>query len=124
MDVGIVGAGYVGLYTAAGLASPGHRVTVCEGDATRLAAFRSGSVPFRAPGLYQLEGQTMEQGRLSFHGPNAKTAAQCAVVFIAVPTPPNGDGSADTSVVESVSVDIASKLGPDAVLVLKSTYPW
>lgn len=123
MDVGVIGAGYVGLVTAVGLAAQGHRVRVGEADAERVAALQAGNVPFYEPGLAEVLNTVRGRGLVTFHASNRAPAEESAVVVLAVPTPPNGDGSADTSIVEAVSGEIAQYLRPDAVVVLKSTVP-
>ncbi len=123
MHVSCVGAGYVGLVTSAGLASLGHRVSVFEADPDRLEALHQARVPFYEPGLPDVLAEVTAEGRLTFHGSIGDAVAGCDVVLIAVPTPPNGDGSADTSIVESVSLQMAPHLSADAILVIKSTVP-
>lgn len=123
MDVGVIGAGYVGLVTAVGLASQGHRVRVGEVDADRVASLSVGQIPFYEPGLAEGLDTVRSEGLLTLHASNSEAAEASQVVFLAVPTPPNGDGSADTSIVEAVGAEIAPHLGSDAVVVLKSTVP-
>lgn len=123
MLVGVIGAGYVGLVTAAGLAARGHTVRVGESAAERVSLLSDGFVPFFEPNLAPLVRAGVERGHLSFHVDNLDAVAECRVVFLALPTPPNGDGSADTRIVEAVAHEIALAVEPDAVLVLKSTVP-
>ncbi len=123
MIVGVIGGGYVGLVTGAGLASLGHRVRIGEASRDRLAELRGGGVPFHEPGLPELMDGGATRSLLTFLGSNADVVAPSDIVFVAVPTPANGDGSADTRIVEAVAAEIAPRLGAAAVLVLKSTVP-
>ena len=91
----VIGAGYVGLVQAGGLARLGHRVRVGEKDAARLQRLRAGRAPFCEPGLDRLIASGLEEGRLSFHASNEEAAAGARVVFLALPTPSNPDGSAE-----------------------------
>ena len=121
MRVAVIGAGYVGLIQAAGLASFGHEVAVGERDPDRLAALREGIAPFAEPDLPELLVEARR--RLSFSADNRVAVDRAAVVFVTVPTPESPDGSADLSIVEQVVDEITAALMPGAILALKSTVP-
>ncbi len=122
-SVAVVGAGYVGLPTAAVLAHLGHDVTVAESDERRLATLRAGQVPIVEEGLLELLHEGTAAGRLRFVGSAAEAAAGARFVFLCVPTPQADDGSADLSFIEAAAKQIAEMLAPGAVVVNKSTVP-
>ncbi len=112
-NIGVVGAGYVGLVTAACLAHVGHRVRCLDRDEERVEGLREeGRVPFFEPGLDALVARGMRAGRLSFVGPEAlpELVREAEVVFIAVDTPQGEDGSADLSSVATVARSIGRAL--------------
>jgi UDPglucose 6-dehydrogenase len=129
-DVGVAGAGYVGLVTAACLAHVGHRVTCLDRDEERVAGLREDRIPFYEPGLDGLVARGTRQGRLSFLGPEGlpDLVREANVVFIAVETPQSEDGSADLSSVATVASSIGRALSEanrerPLVVVNKSTVP-
>jgi UDPglucose 6-dehydrogenase len=121
--IGVVGAGYVGLTTAACLASLGHDVVCGDVDVVKLAALSRGDVPILEPGLPELVREGVGSGRLSFVLGAAAASEGRDFVFLCVPTPPAPDASADLSFVEQVVGEIAPVLGDDTVVVAKSTMP-
>ena len=123
METAVIGAGYVGLVQAAGLAALGHRVRVGERSEARLAMLEAGQMPIYEPDLDRLISDGTSSGLLTFHGSNSDAVAHAQVVFIAVPTPPAADGSADTAIVEAVVDEIAAALPGGALVVMKSTVP-
>jgi UDPglucose 6-dehydrogenase len=121
--VAVIGAGYVGLTTAACFAHLGHNVLCADIDAERVARLKKGEVPILELGLPELIKKGLAAGRLEFVV-GASTAAQSAeIVFMCVQTPQGADGSADLSFVEAVAREIASVLAPNTVVVNKSTVP-
>ncbi|HVF01559.1 MAG TPA: 2-dehydropantoate 2-reductase N-terminal domain-containing protein, partial [Rubrobacteraceae bacterium] len=102
-DVGIVGAGYVGLVTGACLAHVGHRVTCVDKDEGRVAELTEGRMPIYEPGLEELVVGEVGRGSLSFSTDLAGTVHGADVMFIAVDTPQGDDGSADLSSVGTVA---------------------
>ena len=123
MNTAVIGAGYVGLVHAAGLAALGHRVRVGERDERRIQMLSAGEVPIFEPDLDRLISEGMANGLLSFHQSNPESVTDAEVVFIALPTPPAGDGSADTSIIETVVAEIGPHLTDGALVVMKSTVP-
>jgi len=123
LDIAVIGAGYVGLVTAAGLAHLGHRVRVGEADQARLAVLRSGGVPIYEDGLEHIVAETTAEGRLTFHGDNNDAVVEAEVVVIALPTPPSADGSADLALIDDALRRLAGALRPEAIVAMKSTVP-
>ena len=123
MQVAVIGAGYVGLVTGAGLAYLGHTVRLGERDPEKLETLAAGKVPFFEAGLDRLLEEGIENKLLSFHSDNKEAAEGARVVFIALPTPPDEDGSADTSYIEGALDELGPLLVAGTVVVLKSTVP-
>lgn len=124
MKIAIIGTGYVGLVSAACLASWGHEVVGVDKDAAKIAALKRGVLPIYEPGLDALIAQTVGQGRLSFTTEAAPAIACADVVMIAVGTPPRlRDGEADLAFVYAAAKEIAASITGFTVLVVKSTVP-
>jgi UDPglucose 6-dehydrogenase len=119
----VIGAGHVGLVTAAGFSHHGHRVRVGEADPGRLAVLATGTAPFAESGLAQLIAAGVASGLLTFHSDNGEAASGATAIFIAVPTPADSDGSADLSAVEAAVRSIASEVAPGSAVVIKSSVP-
>ena len=119
----IVGAGYVGLTTAAGFAHLGHQVTCADVDVERIAALNRGEVPILEAGLENLLREGMTGGRLTFVVGSAAAAAECEFAYLCVPTPQGPDGSADLSFIEAAAAEIGPVLPPEAIVINKSTVP-
>ena len=122
-SVAVIGAGYVGLPTAATLAHFGHSVVLAEREPNRLAALRSGRMPIVEKGLDDLVAGAVAAGNLRFVESAVDAVAGAEFVFLCVPTPQSSDGSADLSYVEAAAKEIASRLGPGTIVVNKSTVP-
>ena len=123
MKVAVIGAGYVGLVTGTGLAYLGHTVRMGEADPEKLKMLTAGQVPFYEAGLDRMLSEGIENKLLSFHSDNKEAVDGARVVFIALPTPPGEDGSADTSYIEQALEDFGPTLSEGTVVVLKSTVP-
>lgn len=123
MHIGVIGIGYVGLVTAACFAEFGVFVTCIDKDKKRIKSLKEGRVPFYEPGLEELVQRNIKEGRLTFGTDIADAVRSSLVIFIAVGTPPRGDGSADLKYVEEVAREIASNLDGYKVIVTKSTVP-
>ncbi len=119
----VIGAGYVGLPTAATLAHFGHRVVLAERDPSRLAALRSGRMPIVEVGLEELVAEGVSSGNLHFTASAAEAVAGAAFVFLCVPTPQGDDGSADLSFVEAAAKEVGPVLEHGTIVVNKSTVP-
>jgi UDPglucose 6-dehydrogenase len=113
----------VGLVTGAGFTSFGHRVRVVEVDPQRFAVLERNEIPFFEPGLAEQVEKARRQDLLSFHSTVEGGLADADVVFVAVPTPPDTDGKADLSVVETVLREIAHRLASGSIVAVKSTVP-
>jgi UDPglucose 6-dehydrogenase len=125
MKLCIIGSGYVGLVSGACFAEVGHHVICVDNDERKVATLRSGGIPIYEPGLEALVHQNVAAGRLHFTSSTEEGVDGSDVVFIAVPTPPQPDGSVDLSYIEKVAREIASvlKAGQYRVIVDKSTVP-
>ena len=123
MDVAIIGAGYVGLVTGAGLANLGHRVRIGEANADRVAMLESGEVPIYEQGLPDLLSRAIDRKTISFHVSNLEAVEDVAMVFLCLPTPESEDGRADLSYVHAVIDELANHVSQDTIFVVKSTVP-
>ncbi|MEM9917231.1 MAG: UDP-glucose/GDP-mannose dehydrogenase family protein [Bacteroidota bacterium] len=123
MNIAVVGTGYVGLVTGTCFAETGNNVICVDIDENKVEKMRNGEVPIFEPGLDLLFERNTRQGRLSFTT-NLKEAIEPAqIIFLALPTPPGEDGSADLSYVLGVAKDLASIITDYKVVVDKSTVP-
>jgi UDPglucose 6-dehydrogenase len=123
MKLAIVGTGYVGLVTGTCFAEVGHRVICVDNDANKVKMLQAGGIPIYEPGLEELVKKNVAAGRLSFTTSTAEGVQQSDVIFIAVPTPPQPDGSVDLSFIERVARDIAAAMTGYKIVVDKSTVP-
>lgn len=121
--ISVIGAGYVGLVTAAGLAHLGHRVRVGERSLERVAELERGEVPIYEVGLSDLLEEGRGAGLLSYHTDNVEAVAGTEFVFLCLPTPPDAEGRADLTFVEGVLDELATEVDDDSVFVIKSTVP-
>ena len=123
MRVCIFGTGYVGLVTGTCLAEVGHDVVCVDIDAAKVEGLNNGVIPIYEPGLTPMVKANHAAGRLRFTTDAAQAIAHGGIVFIAVGTPPDEDGSADLKYVLSVARTIGEHLHKPAVVVDKSTVP-
>ncbi|MBA3360834.1 MAG: UDP-glucose/GDP-mannose dehydrogenase family protein [Acidimicrobiia bacterium] len=123
MNIAVIGAGYVGLVTAAGLASLGHHVSLGEANADRVRRLEDGEIPIYESGLDELVRWARSSSRLRFHQSNIEAVKGAELVFLCLPTPAGDDGRADLSFVESVVRELAHSLESGAAFVVKSTVP-
>ncbi|MGE3528747.1 MAG: UDP-glucose/GDP-mannose dehydrogenase family protein [Methyloceanibacter sp.] len=124
MKICMIGAGYVGLVSAACFAEFGYSVTCIDKDADRVARLRRGEVPIYEPGLDALLERNTEAGRLRFGASLAEGMSEAEIVFLAVGTPMRrGDGYADLTYVFEAVEELAPHLSVTAVIATKSTVP-
>jgi len=123
MKIAIVGTGYVGLVTGACFAEMGNNTVCVDIDEQKLAGLRQGILPIHEPGLEQMVVANTSAARLVFSSDLSAAISDAEVVFIAVGTPPNEDGSADLSHVLAVAKSIGQNLQHPIVVVNKSTVP-
>src|SRR5512135_1623918 len=102
-NIAVVGTGYVGLVTGTCFAETGNQVVCVDIDEAKVAAMQAGKVPIYEPGLEELFHRNIKEKRLSFTSKLAKAVATADVIFLALPTPPNEDGSADLSYILGVA---------------------
>lgn len=123
MELTIIGSGYVGLTTGACFAQVGHSVLCVDNDERKVKTLLAGHLPIYEPGLEDMVKQNVAAGRLRFTTSTKEGVEHGKVVFIAVPTPPQADGSVDLSFIEKVAREIAAVLDGYRVIVDKSTVP-
>ncbi|TWG93780.1 UDPglucose 6-dehydrogenase [Mesorhizobium sp. J18] len=123
MNITIFGTGYVGLVHAAVMAEAGHEVVCVDIDADKIARLKHGEVPIFEPGLERLVADNLAAGRLGFTTDAAEGIRHGRIIFIAVGTPPDDDGSADLRHVLAVAESIGAHMAAPAIVVNKSTVP-
>jgi UDPglucose 6-dehydrogenase len=123
MKIAIFGSGYVGLVTGACLADVGHNVESIDIDDAKVERLRVGKIPIYEPGLSELIERNAQQGRLTFTTDAAMALRDVDLIFIAVGTPSDEDGSADLKHVLSVATTIGDNLTGYAIILDKSTVP-
>ncbi len=123
MNITVVGSGYVGLVVGACLAETGNAVTCADVDAAKIEGLQHNVLPIYEPGLDGYVERNQKQGRLTFTTDIASAIATADVVFIAVGTPPDEDGSADLRHVLDVAEQIGKHMTRELVVVTKSTVP-
>lgn len=126
MKISIIGTGYVGLTTGTCFAEVGHEVTCVDNNPEKVKTLLDGKIPIFEPGLEELVKKNVAAGRLKFTTSTQEGVDNGEIVFIAVPTPPQPDGSVDLSFIEKVAREIATCLTPEhgyRVIVDKSTVP-
>ena len=123
MRVAIFGTGYVGLVTGTCLAEVGHDVVCVDIDAAKVEGLKQGVIPIYEPGLEPMVRHNHAAGRLAFTTDAAQAVAHGEVVFIAVGTPPDEDGSADLQYVLAVARTIGRHADRPLIVVNKSTVP-
>lgn len=123
MRIAVVGTGYVGLVTGTCFAETGNTVTCVDIDKEKVAAMQAGKVPIYENGLDDLFARNQEQGRLIFTSDLEQGIDQAEIIFLALPTPPGEDGSADLRYILAVADQLGHLLKSYAVIVDKSTVP-
>ncbi len=123
MKIAVVGSGYVGLVTGTCFSETGNTVTCIDIDQRKVDMLESGKIPIYEPGLDLLFDRNTKQGRLKFTTNLAEGIEGAQVIFLALPTPPGEDGSADLKYILTVANDLGFILKEYAVIVDKSTVP-
>jgi UDPglucose 6-dehydrogenase len=123
MKIAVIGTGYVGLVAGACLAETGNDVTCADIDDKKIARLNRGEVPIYEPGLEPLIASNLAAGRLKFTTDVPAAVRASDVIFIAVGTPPDEDGSADLSHVLAVARTIGRSMNGEKVVITKSTVP-
>jgi UDPglucose 6-dehydrogenase len=123
MNITVIGAGHVGLVSAAAFARWGHQVVAMDSDPAKVETLRSGSAWFYEPGLQELLDETVGAGALRFSNDIAEAVVDAEVVFVCVGTPPLPGGGPNLSFVEAVGREVVANAKRDLVLVEKSTVP-
>ena len=123
MNIAVVGTGYVGLVTGTCFAETGNSVVCVDIDAAKVAAMQAGRIPIYEPHLDVLFERNIAEGRLTFTTELAEAVENAQVIFLALPTPPGEDGSADLSYVLGVADELGRIIRDYKVIVDKSTVP-
>ncbi len=123
MKLTIIGTGYVGLVTGTCFAEVGHHVICVDNNADKVKMLQAGGIPIYEPGLEEMVQRNVAAGRLRFTASTREGVENSDIVFIAVPTPPQADGSVDLSFIEIVARDIAAAMTSYKIIVDKSTVP-
>lgn len=123
MKIAVVGTGYVGLVTGTCFAETGNDVICVDIDAAKVEKMRNGQVPIYEPHLDVLFERNIKQGRLAFTTDLEEAIKDAKVIFLALPTPPDEDGSADLSYILGVAKDLSTMITDYKVIVDKSTVP-
>ncbi len=123
MNIAVVGTGYVGLVSGACFAEVGINVTCIDIDAAKIAALERGEIPIYEPGLDELVTRNVKEGRLRFSTSLTDCINDVEVVFCAVGTPPDEDGSADLKYVKAVAREFGELITSYTIFVTKSTVP-
>lgn len=123
MKIAVLGSGYVGLTTGACLAETGNDVICADILQDKIDALRKGEIPFFEPGLQSLVVQNVAEGRLKFTTDVARAVRESYIIFIAVGTPPDEDGSADLRHVIAAAGDVGRAMDGERIIITKSTVP-
>ena len=123
MQIAVIGPGYVGLVSGACFADFGIDVVCADIDEDKIAQLENGQIPFFEPGLFEKVQTNVAAGRLSFTTDVAAAIRDALVVFIAVGTPANRDGTAILTFIDAVASEIGRNLTDYKVVVTKSTAP-
>ncbi len=123
MKIAVVGTGYVGLVTGTCFAETGNDVTCVDIDAEKVSKLRSGQIPIYEPHLSGLFERNIKLGRLHFTTRIEEAVSEANVIFLALPTPPGEDGSADLSYILGVATQLGKIINSYKVIINKSTVP-
>jgi UDPglucose 6-dehydrogenase len=123
MKIAVIGSGYVGLVAAACLSEMGNTVICADNDGKKIEGLRQGVMPIYEPGLDTLVERNVKEGRLCFTDSTREAVLKSRIVFIAVGTPPDEDGSADLQHVLAVAAEVGRTMDGPRIVVNKSTVP-
>ena len=123
MNLTIIGTGYVGLVTGTCFAEVGHQVICVDNNESKVKLLQAGGIPIYEPGLEEMVKKHVANGRLRFTASTKDGVENSDIIFIAVPTPPQPDGSVDLSYIEGVAREIAASMTSYKIVVDKSTVP-
>lgn len=123
MKIAVIGTGYVGLVTGTCLAETGNNVICVDVNEAKVKKMQAGEIPIYEPGLDVLFHRNIAQGRLTFTTDLASAIEDAQIIFMALPTPPGGDGAADLSYILGAAKDISKLVTEYKVIVNKSTVP-
>ncbi len=123
MNIAVVGTGYVGLVTGTCFAETGNSVICVDNNAQKVERLKNGEIPIYEPGLDVLFDRNTKEGRLHFTTDLRDAVSKSQIIFLALPTPPGGDGSADLSYIMGVAEDLGGIIEDYKVVVDKSTVP-
>ncbi|WP_332694674.1 UDP-glucose dehydrogenase family protein [Halalkalibacter lacteus] len=123
MDVCVIGAGYVGLTTSTVLANYGHRVSCVEKQKEKVEMLKKGELPIYEPGLEKMLVSSIEAGNLDFTDDLAKAVRKSLIIFIAVGTPQNSDGTANLRFFDEVINELSPLIDTYKIIITKSTVP-
>jgi UDPglucose 6-dehydrogenase len=123
MKIAVIGTGYVGLVTGTCFAETGNKVTCVDIDVNKVNKLANGQITIYEPGLEKIFLRNLKEGRLKFTTNLAEGVEDAQIIFLALPTPPGADGSADLKYVLGVAADLGKILKEYKVIVDKSTVP-
>ena len=123
MNIAVVGTGYVGLVSGTCLSETGNNVICVDIDANKVAKLQAGNIPIYEPGLDVIFQRNIKEGRLQFTTNLEEAIKDVSLIFLALPTPPGGDGSADLSYVLGVAEKLGMIMQDYKVIINKSTVP-
>ena len=122
-NIAVIGTGYVGLVSGAGISDYGHNVVCADIDISKIKRLQNGEIPIYEPGLEELINRNVQSNRLSFSSEVNKCIQRADVIFIAVGTPEGDNGSSDLSAVFDVARAIGNNLNGYKIICTKSTVP-
>jgi len=123
MDIAVIGTGYVGLVSGTCFAEKGNNVICVDIDEKKVTQLKAGQIPIYEPGLETIFTKNIEAGRLSFTTNLAEGIQNAEIIFLALPTPSDEDGSADLSYVSKCAEAISPLITDYKIIVNKSTVP-
>ena len=123
MNINVIGTGYVGLVSGAGLADFGNHVVCSDINKDKIDLLKNGKIPFYEPGLMEFVKRNVDAGRLSFSNEVGESIKDANVIFIAVWTPMSDNGEANLTAIENVAETIGRNLNDYKVVCTKSTVP-